>query len=272
MYIAYTCICPQTSAPPCQLAAALMLIAVGIATEAMLRTLIINHVGNWMIRRAKFAISKTLTTLDASAEADIMAHLAAFRTLYINNWVSSTSRYLTEVVAILIILAFSPLLFLAALLLAAFSKLFAFLDDYYLVNEQMKANGISVGSSASQYEEANRFFHNATSAHHIVVRLAHVLFSYMSPVIFFLLAAYQSTHNISLSYAMCSCVFYLLAARCHLLQHDATLHVIRNLYHAERVVTFHKTNDDLFNMLIDNEEATNLPYSENKKASPPPPP
>lgn len=82
-----------------------------------------------------------------------------------------------------------------------------------------------------------RFFHNHTSAPHILVKLGHILFAYMSPVIFFFAATKISMNgSITLAGAMSSCIFYIIAANCALLEHGSTTRTIKKVRTEYRVV------------------------------------
>ena len=272
----------QTDATPQELGAGLLLLSIGIAAEAMVRNLVLSHIGSWFIRRAKFAISLQPVSLSVDAEADIMGHLSATRQVFLNNWANTTATWFTEIAALLLIAVFSPVLTAVALLLCLFSKTFAVLDDLYLIAEQNKFNDIKrSGSTASQhseeveYEATNRFLHNNNSGHAVVIKLAHVLYSHVSPVIFFVVAAACSIDTIPLSCAMSSVIFYLLAAKCHLTSHGTTTHVIRNLYHAERILVFDSLpelengggKERVFKCLEGNNTHDEIPFSSTKNSS-----
>jgi len=120
-------------------------------------------------------------------------------------------------------------------------------------------------------QENSRFLHNYTTGTHTVVQLAHTMYAYISPVLFFYLATSTAAMSpksggIALSAALSCVIFYSLAVSAQIQQHGQTAKVIKNLFHAERLVEFDAANGGVFNYFDENPNAE-LPGTTSKQAS-----
>ena len=109
-------------------------------------------------------------------------------------------------------------------------------------------------------QENARFFHNHTSTPHVIVKLGHILFAYMSPVIFFYSATELSTTGDStFAGAMSASIFFLLASNCAISEHDTTTRTIKKLYATSKVLDFDKKHGGVFKIFVGNSDPK-IPY------------
>jgi hypothetical protein len=97
------------------------------------------------------------------------------------------------------------------------------------------ARSRSQDAADEDFESNTRFLHNYVSPAHTVVQLAHVMYSYVSPVLFFYVATSSAATSAAdggttMSAALSSVIFYGLAVSCQIQQHGQTSKVIKNLY------------------------------------------
>mmetsp|Transcript_16813 Transcript_16813/g.33551 ORF Transcript_16813/g.33551 Transcript_16813/m.33551 type:complete len:909 (+) Transcript_16813:167-2893(+) len=259
-----------TTVTPSQIACGLFVFALILAANRMVAAFILTHSGTWFIRRAKFAIKKMADLKSKEEEAEIMSHLVNARNLFITSWTASNSNVLTELITIIVLGVFSYKLLLIGAGLYLFGKVLTSLDDMYLVREQHKIFEITkqVSSNAdSDIVEHSRFFHNHTSPPHIIIKLSHVVYAYMSPVVFFYGATkISAAGDISLATAMSCCVFYVIAACAAIEEHGSTARTIKKLYSTSKLIEFDKRHGGVFKTFADDPNP-DIPYSNNKIAS-----
>mmetsp|Transcript_16812 Transcript_16812/g.33548 ORF Transcript_16812/g.33548 Transcript_16812/m.33548 type:complete len:919 (+) Transcript_16812:167-2923(+) len=256
-----------TTVTPSQIACGLFVFALILAANRMVAAFILTHSGTWFIRRAKFAIKKMADLKSKEEEAEIMSHLVNARNLFITSWTASNSNVLTELITIIVLGVFSYKLLLIGAGLYLFGKVLTSLDDMYLVREQHKIFEITkqVSSNAdSDIVEHSRFFHNHTSTPHVIVKLGHILFAYMSPVIFFYSAIQLASEgDLTLSTAMSGCVFFIIASNCAITEHGTTTRTIKRLFHTSKLLDFDKKHGGVFKIFVDSPNP-DIPYSRHK--------
>jgi len=120
---------------------------------------------------------------------------------------------------------------------------------------------------------ALRFFHNATGAKHMVVKMTLNLYSYCAPV-FFLYAAmnYGTTATdgtvaaITKQEVLQISIFFILASCCQMSKHGKMTEFISSMSYCERVLEFHDANHNLFDFYKSNESAV-IPFSKTKSST-----
>ncbi len=262
----------RTSVTASTLSATFLIYALILAVLTIIRALIEHRAGTWFVRRAKFAINKMTDVEDHGGAQEVMLHLTVVKNLFIKSWVSNTSNVVTEIVSIGLIGFWSLSLMGIAFALFCVAKVFSASDDYSMIKSQSRLHEIANAAAAGEInvesmEVSRRFFHNETTLMHLFVKLSQLLFAYTAPVIFFFIATSMSAKSeLSLSAAMSCLIFYLLAVSCHIQQHGTTAHVIRNLYHADRLLKMDQDAGGIFKYFSENPSAS-IPYSAKKSSS-----
>ena len=185
------------------------------------------------------------------------------------------SAMVTEIMSMIFIVICSNLVVAAvAGLLLIVVKYLSSVDDYLLIQEQHKkvalieklederqAASLAESSEASSALQADlRFFHNSTSPGHVIIKMAHVTFCYVSPVFFFYFVfscgALPSNHHnyLQTSEIVCSIVLFCLISSLQIKEHGRVIHLINNIFHCEKVIIFDK-QFDVFSCLLDSPDS-----------------
>ena len=265
----------ETNATPKQVSTTLFIVALLLTACILAKHFMMNHAGTYFMKRAKFAIKKSNIEYSTAEEANLMSHLSRVRTLFLTDKVVVISAMVTEIMSMIFIVICSNLVVAAvAGLLLIVVKYLSSVDDYLLIQEQHKkvalieklederqAASLAESSEASSALQADlRFFHNSTSPGHVIIKMAHVTFCYVSPVFFFYFVfscgALPSNHHnyLQTSEIVCSIVLFCLISSLQIKEHGRVIHLINNIFHCEKVIIFDK-QFDVFSCLLDSPDS-----------------
>ena len=267
---------------PIQLAGGLLILALGICSVSLLKHYLLNHAGDWFARRAKHALANSSSRTTGKEETDFMSHLAAIRTIFLEDKYTMITKQLTEflcLVGICCIQVEDWNLFLVALALIVVGHSLCILDNFMLIQEQHhKADIIAkIQSSTEKIEEDRleedvRFFHNATSGRHVAVKITLNLYTHVAPVLFFYLAmkfgSFSSDDDgaITSQQVLQSNIFFFLAMMSQMKQHGKMLHIVNNIYHCDKLLRFNASKGDFLSLYRTDPDAV-IPFSKAKNST-----